>query len=258
MKIITIYNSKGGTAKTTTAINLAVALSKNGKSVLLIDNEPQADLTLWTAAYNHTEFLESYYKAELSGENYSIVPFHSETFNIDIIPCTSHLVDIETTLSNIASSKNRILSATLTRLQDDYDYVIIDNMPTLSHLVVNSLVASDYVIIPTQPSFLSASHIKDVIRYVNRVKETFNDNLSVMGIAIQMVEGRTVFGRSMVRSIQNSYSDENVFNTLIPHSIRIPEASLLHVPLSDTKRTEKVYKAFDKLAKEVINHEPGL
>ncbi len=256
-KTLTINNTKGGVGKTTLSTNLSAALARQGKSVLLVDNEPQADTTLWTSSFDHTDFLEDYYMKELNGKDYTLHPFESDVFGIDIIPCTSHLVDVETELSNMSSSakRNRILSGILSRLDKEYDYVIIDNMPTLSFLVINALVASDFVIIPTQPSFLSASRIKNVLGYVRRINESSNPKLAVMGISIQMVENRTIFGRDMTKSIRKSFSEINVFNSMIPYSIRVPESTFLHTPIYGNKKSERVATAFDQLAKEVINYE---
>lgn len=251
---ITIYNTKGGVGKTSLAVNLASAISRQGFRTLLIDNEPQADVTVWTSSFSHTEFLEDYYRKELFGEEYVVTPHVSDVFGIDIIPCTAHLVDIETLLSNKSSIRNSIMARILEKVTDNYDYVIIDNMPTLSFLVINSFVASDYIIIPTQPSYLSASRIKDVVRYVNRINDGPNPNLSVLGVSIQMVEKRTVFGRGMVNSIRKSYQDVNVFNTLIPFSVRVPESTFYHTSVYGHKQAGKIAASFDQLAKEVIGY----
>lgn len=254
MIIIPIHNNKGGVAKTTVTVNLGASLTKQDKSVLILDNDPQGDTTRATALKEHTEYIEEYYQKELDGMDYSIQPVKSNRFGYDILPCSSKLTDIASALSSIRAGRFEILKRILSRLENSYDYVLIDNMPTMSPLVINSFVAADYVIIPTRADYLSASHIKDELWYLRSTKKRFNPKLEIMGISIQMVNWRTLLCRGIVSSVRDSYPDISIFHTMIPDSVRVQEASFLKTPLYAHKKAGKIADAYDQFAKEVIEH----
>ena len=248
MNVISIFIPKGGVGKTTLALMLATAIAELGKSVLMIDNEPQADASLCISDATQNDTIDMYYTRELKRESYQAVIQHSDEFGIDYIPASAGLVNVEQDLKH----NNGVLRDILGKLPYQYDYIIIDNSPFVSNLVINSLVASDYVIIPTQPSYMSACKIRNVLGLVDRIRRKLNPQLQVLGVVINMMEWRTIFGRSMVSSIKKSYHDVYVFKSMIPNSIRVAEATYLHRKLPKNKRTVKISNAFTLLAKEVL------
>ena len=258
-RVIAIANQKGGVGKTTTAVNLGIGLVKRGYRVLIVDADPQGSLTLALGIRKPDEMnytLANLMKSVAAEES---IPKGEGVFRHEegvlFIPSNIELSGVETGLVNIMS-REYVLKEYIDGLRGDYDYILIDCMPSLGMLTINSLVASDSVIIPTQPSFLSAKGLNLLLSTVARVKRNINTKLRIDGILLTMVDSRTNNAKDIITSLRDTIGRSiNIFNTQIPHSVRAAEASLLGSSVYAYDPLSKVAKAYEEFTKEVIDIE---
>jgi chromosome partitioning protein len=258
-KVTAIVNQKGGVGKTTTALNLGYALSERGKKVLLIDFDPQASLTaaLGQNADNKPNIqtlMANAIEEKNTEENYITLSIKN---NLDLIPSSLELAGIEMTLVNVMSREN-ILKIAIEEIKDKYDYILIDCSPSLGTLTINALTASDSVIIPVTPEFLSAKGLGLLIKNIRKIKKRVNPAIEVDGILITMTNERTNLSKSMIQAIKDSTNiiEENfgiktkAFKTTIPISIKAGESILNKKSIIEYFPNNKVSLAYQKFAKE--------
>ena len=254
-KIIAIANQKGGVGKTTTTINLGVGLAAAGKRVLLVDGDPQGSLTIAMGIPNPDALSETVGSAMLAEitdqnvpDNYGIIQ-HRE--GVDLFPGNIELSGIELML-HTAMSRESIMRSILQQHRQNYDYILIDCMPSLGLMTINSLVAADSVIIPCQPNYLSTKGLNLLLRSISRVKKQINPRLSIDGILFTIVDGRTNNARSIISAMRTTLGDHiKVFATEIPRSVRAAEASENGKSIFTYDRNGRVSQAYAELTKEV-------
>ena len=254
-KIIAIANQKGGVGKTTTTINLGVGLAATGKRVLLVDGDPQGSLTIAMGIPNPDALSETVGSAMLAeitdqnvSDNYGIIQ-HRE--GVDLFPGNIELSGIELML-HTAMSRESIMRSILQQHRQNYDYILIDCMPSLGLMTINSLVAADSVIIPCQPNYLSTKGLNLLLRSISRVKKQINPRLSIDGILFTIVDGRTNNARSIISAMRTTLGDHiKVFATEIPRSVRAAEASENGKSIFSYDRNGRVSQAYAELTKEV-------
>ena len=255
-KVIAITNQKGGVGKTTTTINLGVGLAQQGKRVLLIDMDPQASLTvcLGNPDPDSLPFTVSNVMKDImiNGEVTEEAPVLCTPEGVDLMPASIELCGIEVALVN-EMSREKVLKAYIDSVRSRYDYVLIDCMPSLGMLTLNALCAADSVLIPTQPEFLSAKGLEQLLGTIGRVKKRMNPNLRIDGILFTMQDSRMVFTRQITDAIRQRYGiNTHMMETFIPRSVRAAETSakgksiFLHDPHG------KVAEAYAALAREVM------
>lgn len=255
-KVIAITNQKGGVGKTTTALNLGVALSTQHKKVLLIDADPQGSLTVSLGKTNQDQLeftlakiMERIVNDEEIPDGFCITKSQE---GLDFIPSNIELSGIEVRLVN-EMSRERVLKAYVDSIRDKYDYILIDCMPSLGMMTFNALCAADSVIIPTQPEFLSAKGLEQLLSTINRVRRHINPKLKVDGILITMADLRTRLGRNLIDVIRNNYGQSaTVFKTVIPYSVRAKESNVNGVSIFRYDENGKVAEAYSNFMKEVI------
>ncbi|MBP5154948.1 MAG: ParA family protein [Lachnospiraceae bacterium] len=258
-KVIAVINQKGGVGKTTTVINLGVALSREGKKVLLIDGDPQGSLSVGLGKQDPDGLdvtIASLLKEII--EEGTVSPdagiLHNEE-GIDLLPANIELSGLETGLVNVMS-REFVLREYLSQIKDRYDYVLIDCMPSLGMLTINALVAADSVIIPCQPNFLSTKGINLLLRSIMKVRRTINPSLKIDGILMTMVDGRTNNAKEIISTLRQTVGQNiRVFETEIPRSVRVAESSMQGQSVLAYDKNGKAATAYEALAKEVLDEE---
>ena len=254
-KVIALTNQKGGVGKTTTAVNLGVTLAQQGKKVLLIDADAQANLTM-SLGYHRPDDLQVTLSTIMQDiiDDKSVdvtqgILHHNE--GVDLLPSNIELSGLEVRLIN-AISRESVLKTCISEVRKNYDYVLVDCMPSLGMLTINALAAADSVVIPTQPHFLSAKGLELLLRSVSKVRRQINPPLRIDGILMTMVMPRTNISKEITATVRSAYGQKiKVFDTQIPHSIRAVEATAEGKSIFAYDKSGKVAAAYEQLGKEV-------
>lgn len=249
-KIFAIINQKGGVGKSTTAINLSAALGELGKQVLLVDLDPQGNSTSGLGI-DKGALERCIYNVLLDDTKIedAIIPDVCE--GLDLVPATINLAGAEVELVSEMARENRLKDA-VGSLRGKYDYVLIDCPPSLGLLTVNSLVAADKLIIPIQTEFYALEGVTKLLESMKRVKSLLNPTLDIFGILLTMYDGRTTLSRQVAAEVRN-YFGKQVFDTIIPRTVKLSEAPSYGIPITQYDPTGKGAAAYVELAKEVIN-----
>lgn len=258
-QVISVSNQKGGVGKTVTSVNLGIGLAREGKRVLLIDADPQGSLTI-SLGFHEPDQLEyslaTVMMKIINDECFNVqdgIIHHEE--GVDILPGNIELSGLEVSLVGVIS-RETILKEYVEKARKEYDYIIIDCMPSLGMLTINALVSADSVLIPVQTAYLPVKGLQQLIKTISRVKRHLNPKIQIEGILLTMVDNRTNYAKDISQQIREAYSTSiNVFDVEIPMSVRAAEISAVgsSIYLYDPKG--KVSFAYTALIKEVIDHE---
>ncbi len=255
-KIISLVNQKGGVGKTTTSINLAAALGKEGKKTLLIDLDPQRNATTGLG-YSNGDYEHDIYEVMTRKCLIKDAIIKTKFKNLSILPSTINLagVDVEF-VKNMLDDKefrqNDQLKIAIDGIKDYYDYIIVDCQPALGIATMNALVASNSVIIPVQCEFFALEGITQLLNSIIMVQSSMNPGLRIEGVLLTMLDGRTNIGLEVIEEVRKYFKDK-VFNTLIPRLVRLVEAPSHGMPINEYDPTSRATLAYQNLAKEVIS-----
>jgi chromosome partitioning protein len=228
-RVISVANQKGGVGKTTTCVNLGIGLARAGKKVLLVEADAQGSMAVSLGIEEPDELdvtLVNIMEKIINDEDVEPgegILHHEE--GIDFIPANIELAGLETSLVNVMS-RETILRQYLDGVKSEYDFVIIDCMPSLGMITINALVASDRVLIPVEAAYLPVKGLQQLIRTIGRVRRKLNPTLDIMGILLTKVDRRTNFARDISAQIREVYGNKvHIFENCIPMSVKAAETT---------------------------------
>lgn len=254
-RIMAIANQKGGVGKTTTAVNLATSLAAVGKSVLLIDLDPQGNASTGLGIKRSSRTVSSY-DLLFAGTTARAAAVETKVPNLSIVPASVHLAGADIELVTEQDREYR-LRAALRLGVDVYDYILIDCPPSLSLITLNALVAADAVIVPLQCEFYALEGLSQLVRTIERVKSHFNANLEIQGVVLTMFDKRNNLSQQVADDVRAFFGDK-VYTTIIPRNVRVSEAPSHGLPAIVYDLGCAGSQAYIQLAKELIKRERDL
>ncbi|EOR25746.1 ParA family protein [Cytobacillus oceanisediminis] len=248
-KIITVANQKGGVGKTTTSVNLGSCLAYIGKSVLLVDIDPQGNATSGVGI-EKADVDHCIYDVLVDDLEASMVIKQTNVENLDVIPATIQLAGAEIELVSTISREVRLKRA-LDEVKQNYDYVLIDCPPSLGLLTINALTASDAVLIPVQCEYYALEGLSQLLNTVRLVQKHLNHDLAIEGVLLTMLDARTNLGLQVIEEVKKYFQDK-VYKTIIPRNIRLSEAPSHGEPIIIYDPKSRGAEVYLDLAKEVV------
>ncbi|WP_062051978.1 ParA family protein [Bacillus sp. JCM 19034] len=248
-KIISIANQKGGVGKTTTAVNVSASLALLGKKVLVVDIDPQGNATSGLGV-EKGEIDQCIYDVLVDDINPQEVIRKTSVERLDILPSTIQLSGAEIELVPTISREVRLKRALVT-ISEEYDFIFIDCPPSLGLLTINSLTASDSVLIPVQCEYYALEGLSQLLNTVRLVQKHLNHELAIEGVLLTMLDARTNLGIQVIEEVKK-YFREKVYETIIPRNVRLGEAPSHGMPISTYDSKSRGAEVYLDLAKEVI------
>ena len=254
--VIVVTNQKGGVGKSTTCENLGIGLAMEGKKVLLVDTDPQGSLTIsmgWQQPDELPTTLSTLMQKAMNDQ--PIQPgegilHHAE--GVDLIPANIELAGLEVALVN-SMNREKMLKQVLESAKREYDYILLDCMPSLGMLTINALAAADTTLIPVQAQYLSAKGLEQLLQTVGKVRRQINPKLKIEGILLTMTDSRTNYGKQIDTLIRQAYGSKiKVFDQTMPRSVRAAETSAAGKSIFQHDPKGKVAEAYQSLAREVL------
>jgi chromosome partitioning protein len=252
-RIVAVANQKGGVGKTTTTINLAASLALSGQRILLVDVDPQGNLTSGLGQKGKATDAGTVYNALTGADALTDArPFvlHTSVDRMDLIPADRNLTGAEIEMVGLPSREER-LRALLASMRDVYDWIFVDCPPSLGLLTLNALVAADTVIIPLHCEYFALEGLADLVSTMRRVRAALNPGLDIEGVLLTMFDERTNLGQQVATDVR-SFFKEKVFRTVIPRNVRLGEAPSHGMPAIVYDVKSRGAEAYLALAREVL------
>jgi chromosome partitioning protein len=250
MRTICIANQKGGVGKTTTAVNLAASLAKNGKSVLLIDLDPQGNASSGLGIKRHEFTEKNIYHVLIGQKSIPEVVTKTAVSNLDLVVANSDLIGAEIELVDAERREYRLKEA-LSLIAEQYEIVIIDCPPSLGLLTVNALTAANTFLVPLQCEYYALEGLSQLLNTAGLIKKRLNPELRIEGIVLTMFDARNNLSHQVVSEIQTHFGDK-VFGSIIPRNVRLSEAPSHGKPILDYDEKSLGARRYKDLAEELV------
>lgn len=251
-EIMAIANQKGGVGKTTTTINLSAALAEQGKKVLIIDMDPQGN-TSSGLGIDKDELETTVYQLMIGDNSFDECVQKDVFENLDVLAANVNLAGIEIETMDM-EDRNYILRDIISKVEDRYDFIIIDCPPSLNTLTINSMTTADSVLVPIQCEYYALEGLSQLIYTINLVKDRLNPKLTINGVVFTMYDGRTNLSMQVIENVRNNLN-QTIYDTIIPRGVRLAEAPSHGLPINlyDPKSTGA--ESYRLLAEEVMERE---
>ncbi len=248
-KIIAVCNQKGGTAKTTSAINIASFLALSGKKVMLVDLDPQANATSGMGINKHN-IKQSTYHVLLEELDIKVILQTTALNNLWLAPANLDLTGAEVELVGALGREYRLKKA-LQKEKENFDFIIIDSPPSLSLLTINGLCAADSILVPVQCEFYALEGLTQLTNTIKLVRENLNSNLAIEGVLLTMADFRTNLTKEVIQEVREYFKDK-VYETIIPRNIKLSEAPSFGKPIVLYDENSLGAQKYEELCKEIL------